>query len=218
LIMYQGDHRGQLPDWLSNLFPDYVPLERKNILVCPSDTSRGTDGSKPSAKRTDKHPVSVDQFEETNDIEGNTYPTPTPRITAIERCSYMYEFCGAECHPSKPMADRWWYDFLYKSDKTQWATAADIGTNSLGKVSWQKVKFHQLRYGDALTGGEPNDTTLFPMVRCFHHYDEASYFIPPEHRMEPGDDKYGMAITVAYGGNVYRGPLQWEYTPFAVPD
>jgi prepilin-type N-terminal cleavage/methylation domain-containing protein len=205
LIMYQGDHRGQLPDWLSNLFPDYIPLERKNILVCPSDTSRGADGSKPSAGRTDNHPVSKYQYAETDDTEYNTDPANSSRNHAITRCSYMYEFTAAEC--------TW---------KEWWKALGIAETN----WSWAQVNMYQLRHGDSANGFTPYDTTLFPMVRCYNHYAEAQFdlssvpddakkaYLGETYTSDDIDGASAMSINVAYGGNIYRGPLAWEFSPW----
>jgi prepilin-type N-terminal cleavage/methylation domain-containing protein len=205
LIMYQGDHRGQLPDWLSNLFPDYVPYERQSILVCPSDTSGGADGSKPSAGRTDNHPVSENQYAETDDIAGNTH---TNRNLAITHCSYMYEFTAAEC--------TW----------LSWQTALGNPPGASTDWSWAQVNMYQLRHGDNANGFTPYDTTLFPMVRCYNHYDEAQFdlssvpvsvleaYLRSGYNQGDVDGASAMSINVAYGGNIYRGPLLWEFIPW----
>ena len=36
---YRADHNGEMPDWLSDLYPDY--LSDKGILICPADKSAG---------------------------------------------------------------------------------------------------------------------------------------------------------------------------------
>ena len=40
LIAYREDHNGEMPDWLSELYPQY--LQDPKILVCPADKSGGT--------------------------------------------------------------------------------------------------------------------------------------------------------------------------------
>ena len=40
LIANRADHNGEMPDWLSELYPKY--LQDSTILVCPADKSGGT--------------------------------------------------------------------------------------------------------------------------------------------------------------------------------
>ncbi|MFH1905143.1 MAG: type II secretion system protein [bacterium] len=86
ISMYKDDYDNHLPPWLSNLYPSYIGTNKK-IYLCLSDTSKGTEGGKP-----DWH---QDQYSETDDTSLNTTaPGRNPQITA---CSYLYEFCGADC-------------------------------------------------------------------------------------------------------------------------
>lgn len=85
IMMYKDDWNNQFPPWLSNLYPSYI--SNSNLYVCPSDGSKGTEGGKP-----DWQPE--DQFAETDDISSNTHPARNPQISV---CSYLYEFCIADC-------------------------------------------------------------------------------------------------------------------------
>jgi hypothetical protein len=114
------------------------------------------------------------------------------RNDSISACSYLYEFNAAPCS---------WYN------SGAGFTAVDLNNN--GTLSWGEVKQAQLLTGN---GGGPFAETLFPIIRCYHHSHERQVLSvnpqnPSERRME------GVTIDVAYAGNVFEGPLYWEWTP-----
>ena len=39
LVTYRGDHSGRNPNWISNLFPDYI--DDLSVYVCRSDKEKG---------------------------------------------------------------------------------------------------------------------------------------------------------------------------------
>ena len=185
LACYKNDHDGALPDWLSNLYPGYIPNEK--VYVCKSDTSGGEAGGKPDGAAEVE-----DQFPETDDNESNG--ATRGRNTAIKLCSYLYEFCNAGC--------TW-----------EWATYVPTATDADGDgvTTWGEVKRAQLANGDSWHP-ESYDTTIFPIVRCFHHWDERNVDC---YNFDAGGSIVGsmtepLTINVAYGGNVFQGPLTWE--------
>ncbi len=115
--------------------------------------------------------------------------THETRYTHIERCSYMYEFSAAPCS--------------WKGD---------------GR-SWREVKIEQLNEGeDWIFGGRPFCPTTFPIVRCFHHYNEGSFTISddaPDPPFDLGEFPHLLSLNVAYAGNIFRGPLFWEHAHWA---
>ncbi len=197
IILHQDDHQEQFPPWLSALFPRYLPLGRPEILICKSDASRGADGSKPG---TSTHPNQeylhesndTDQFEETDDTASNTHSN---RNMAIKACSYMYECCAAEC-----VGWTTWPDYLD-------ATLAQVDKNGDGHASWGEVKEYQLKHGDDTNGHTPYDPTLFPIVRCFHHYKERKFDVVDQQGQSV---RQCLTLNVAYAGNLFQAPLHWE--------
>ena len=103
-------------------------------------------------------------------------------------CSYLYEFNDAICS---------WYgpNFLREDPEP-----------TDGRYTWKIVKTYQMNYGDTHQNGSwPR--TLFPMIRCFHHVRERTV------RHEPDDNnntESPMTINVAYAGNIFIAPTQWE--------
>lgn len=185
--MHGQDHDERLPNWLSNLYPRYNANDR--LYICKSDKSDGEHGSKPGAGST-AHAVAGDQYEETDDTEfnpnGQSYRGRNP---AIKRCSFMYEMSNASCSWSMPGA-----------------TDADGD----GVRTWYETKMHQLRFGDSWSGG-PYDESRFPIIRCFHHCSERKVrAVNPQTSAESKDD---LTMNVAYAGNVFDGPKQWEFMP-----
>ncbi len=178
---YRDDHDKAFPEFLSTLYPSYIAAP--DLFLCLSDQSRGTEGSKPDDNSCG------DQYPETDDTTGNN---------GITACSYLLEFCGAEC--------TWWVDYIGPA-----SLEPSIDANSDGKVSWAEAKQYQLDYGDLSNGNTPYDKTTFPMIRDFYHHRERSY------RVKDPDTaatvRMGLTLNVAYAGNVFRAPLMWELEP-----
>ncbi|MBN2301187.1 MAG: type II secretion system protein [Lentisphaerae bacterium] len=184
IIQYRGEHEDAMPPWLSSLHPSYI--SKPEGYICKSDKSDGKNGSKPNNPTEDLG----DDFAETDDI--GKHP-------AINACSYMYECSEAQCS--------WDWDPYV-------GTMAEIDKNGDGIGSWAEVKMHQLKYGDESNNQKPYDETVFPIVRCFHHYDRnkikckvkdtAGNIIPNVY------EKKGLTLNVSYAGNIFRSPLEWE--------
>lgn len=145
LSQYRHDFNEQMPDWLSNLYPDYI--NSIETFLCKSDRSGGKEGGKPD----NGDPELGQDYQETDDTEYNIYGEDyRNRNTTIKKCSYMYEFANAECSWNLPGAQ-------------------DIDND--GILTWYEVKIYQLNYGDHFHPGKYNEQ-LFPAIRCFHHYKE----------------------------------------------
>lgn len=191
LTIYQDDHDGRSPAWLSNLYPDY--LNSQEIYICKEDRSIGTDGSKP-----EKGDVG-DRYPETSDVASNNHPD---RNRAIEACSYLYEFCGERCS--------WDYNnYLNASD-------ADIDLDGNNAITWGEVKKYQMEHGDssAASNFKPYAQTRFPIVRCFFHWHNRQ--VPAVQYDNTGKatgvEADYLTLNVAYAGNVFEAPLNWEST------
>jgi len=195
LIMYKDDFK-DLPNWLSDLYPKYI--SSKEVFVCKSDRLRGTDeyACKPieliDMSTLDKN------YKEISDNDHNTY-----RTSEIHACSYMYEFNGGICNA--------W----------DWKEDGYITNNLPTNASWKDVKKSQLAFGDSANSYTPYSETIFPVIRCFHHWqarnvdtwdptDPTKPAINPETGAVVGPQ--GLTLNVSYAGNVYEGPLTWEYT------
>lgn len=186
VIMWRDDHQGEMPKWLSNLYPNYIG-SNSAVYVCMSDKTQGTDPC------SSKMP----------DVSGSTYPEATdnssngsnagrnPDITA---CSYMYEFNGAACN------DNWWSSPASDPYVCSAADLPDLGDTG---NSWREIKEYQLKHGDDSNGHAPYSESMFPMIRCFHHH--ASRTI-----MGSDGTNYAVTINVAYAGNIFESPLKWE--------
>lgn len=194
LIMYKDDHK-RFPDWLSNLYPTYSA--NPALYLCKSDRTRNNGvlapGTGPYASRPQGVPG--DPYPEVNDNDENG--SKYGRNTAIHACSYLYEFNAAKCS---------WY----AKDPGYFASApADLDGNS--EISWREVKEHQLAHGDNSNNNAPYGESLFPVIRCFHHFQERTV---PTVDPSTGQElpREGLTLNVSYAGNIYEGPLKWEYT------
>lgn len=123
------------------------------------------------------------------ELTGDTYDyseTDDPEITS----SYVYEFSEADC---------------------SWAPGSILHIDELdGKpgTSWAEAKLGQLKHGDGASEGQPYDPTGFPLVRCFHHFQDRLVKI--------NDPKDGIVqrikvLNVAMAGNIFISGPQWEY-------
>lgn len=205
IFLHREEWDGENPKWLSSLFPDYV--NAKEAFVCISDKSHGRDGSMP-ANITNYYP-SVSMFEETDDTSLNPNGASyRDRNTAIERSSYLYEFCNAECS----WTTSWPNSYLGVGGVSK----AAVDKDGDGTASWGEVKMYQLWYGDMSVASRSNAylEEKFPIVRCFHHFFHKEYTVPnlaPDGTPDfPPTKAEGLTLNAAYGLNVFRGPMTWE--------
>ncbi len=102
VMMFKGN-MGDYPDFLSNLYSTYI--DTKETYICPADRSnpKGSEGGKPV------HEPAENQYSETDDNVNNNLSNSQGvayrdmRNQEIEYCSYLYEFCRADCswYPGK---------------------------------------------------------------------------------------------------------------------
>jgi len=179
---------------LSSFYPDSISEPR--MFICPSDSSNGEHGGKPTENQKYRDLTGdTSDYKETDDLTHN------PEITG---CSYLYEFSEAK--------SEWWPDYVYlpngnlagNSDEKQ------LDLDDDGIVSWAEAKLAQLRNGDKTetSDGKPYDPTGFPLVRCFHHFQDRLVKI--------NDPKDGIVqrikvLNVAMAGNIFISGPQWEY-------
>ncbi len=95
IIMYQNDHEGEMPPWLSHLQPGY---KVGPLLHCPLDRNPNTRAD----SEWDPHPYdAATPFTEAYDRKGNpagkTYQHFSTPDNVTEKNSYMYEFSDALC-------------------------------------------------------------------------------------------------------------------------
>lgn len=196
LEVISGPHSNEMEavfPWLSAMVPEYIEA---TVLRCPGDKSKGRYGSKP-----EEDPVfaAVDRngFPETDDTLDNNHSL---RNRDVEVCSYMYEFSAAECD--------WWNGYILNSKGTV-ASTSDIDLDpDDGGITWGEVKLAQLAYGDTSSPGA-YDRTQFPLVRCFHHFDDKEVKVQntDDNRIETNF----RVLNLAMDNHVFVSGLKWEY-------
>jgi type II secretory pathway pseudopilin PulG len=195
LTIYRGEHDNKTPDWLSNLYPDYV--DDRSMYVCRADINGGRDRPRPKELvLLLKDPGnSADQ----SSYWDNKQNSDSRRNEAIECCSYFYEFSMAS-------ANSGWY-------KGSVPLPAGTVIKSMGDF-----KNVQLRYGDQanIVNGQqmPYSASRVPIVRCFHHFRDQKVlgYQNTADGTRGGVKKDYITINVAYAGNVFVGPTWWEGT------
>jgi len=190
LTIYRGEHDNRTPDWLSNLYPEYV--DDRAMYVCRADNNGGTDRPRPDALM--KLIGGTDEI--TEPFWDNRQNTDSSRNEAIACCSYLYEFSNAKA-PSK------------------WR-AANQSTSSDYRM--RDYKMDQMLYGDNsnMIKGKvmPYSASRIPIVRCYHHWRDQRIYGYPNSSAKSAQraTKQYITLNVAYAGNVFVGPPWWEGT------
>jgi prepilin-type N-terminal cleavage/methylation domain-containing protein len=191
--LFRQAHDDALPAWLSTMTtPKAGSLLKPEVLICPSDPSRGKEGGRPDWF---KDFANTSQFSELDDTEdGDTtansltagVPIPTDtdiahaltcrkeRNTEVKRCSYIYEFSPVWCS--------WWKD---ADDRAVDSTTGKMWADRDGDdtVSWAEVKQTEIKGlywkwaddsdhakgGTVLTKSAEAFGAGVPIVRCFWH-------------------------------------------------
>lgn len=197
LTIYRGEHDNRTPDWLSNLYPEYV--DDRGMYVCRADKNGGRDRVRPADLVTlikDKG-----NSADTSALWDNQKNSDNTRNEAIVCCSYLYEFSAA-----RPGGIGGWY----KGDPLPAGTVVE---------SMADFKNVQLRYGDQanIVNGKqmPYSASRIPIVRCFHHYRDQKIICwqnTGSGTKSGSTKKDYITINVAYAGNVFVGPTWWEGT------
>jgi prepilin-type N-terminal cleavage/methylation domain-containing protein len=192
LTIYRGEHDNLTPDWLSNLYPEYV--DDRSMYVCRADLNNG--GAAPVASAYLGKIKDTQNFYRNSPTWDNEKGSGTTRNRAVQRCSYCYEFSAAEGAGG-------WYngDPLPESRKT-FSTIAEY-------------KRIQLDYGDnnnRISGTQmPYSGSRLPIIRCTHHWRD-QYIYGRANSGSSSPSRQPITINVAYAGNVFAGPPWWEGT------
>ena len=188
LVMFRDDHEGEMAPWLSSL-PQSGYKGIESALHCPLDSN--PKNRAPNA--WDQHPFegSADEFQEAYDRPGNAFPVKAGGQQCpgtIPRISYLYEFSDAMIRAS------WGHD------------------DNNRQQSWGGWKMLQME-GQLTWMGADNkayDPALFPVVRCFWHFDtvETDSNGRPVNKI-PGEND-GPVLNASYSGGVFQSALKWE--------
>ncbi len=191
LTIYRGEHDNQTPDWLSNLYPDYV--DDRSMYVCRADQNGGRGRLRPEAF---VKAISDSSALDANKFRDNDTNSDNKRNQAVECCSYFYEFSVAKPGWGK---DTNWPDGDYSTLRA--------------------YKYAQMSYGDENSGRDeannplPYSASRIPIIRCYHHWrDMRLYGVAYADRSSRRATKQFITINVAYAGNVFVGPPWWEGT------
>jgi prepilin-type N-terminal cleavage/methylation domain-containing protein len=194
LTIYRAEHDNRTPDWISNLYPEYV--DDRAMYVCTADINKGFDRPRPEdliLLINDKGNAADQSSYWDNEKNGDSR-----RNQAVKACSYFYEFSAAPAPKS-------WYNGEPLPSTVQINTMSDF-------------KHVQLRYGDQANQVDgkqmPYSASRIPIVRCFHHFRDMrvlGYQNSGGNKTSTVKKDY-ITINVAYAGNVFVGPTWWEGT------
>ena len=196
LTIYRGEHENRVPDWISNLYPDYV--DARGMYVCQADDNQGKDTPRPLRLVEIKKAKNETDTSPFWDNEKNSDAT---RNKTVECCSYLYEFSHAKAPSS------WWSSVAWPG-----------GQKPGGSLTMGQYKTAQMQYGDdssKVTGVYvPYSASRIPIIRCYHHWrDQMIWGYNDAKAKESGRaTRQYITLNVAYAGNVFTGPLYWEGT------
>ena len=192
LTIYRGEKDNMTPDWLSNLFPEYV--DDRAMYVCRADPNRGQEA-----------PVSQEYLGKIRDNQNfysssqtwdNERGSGATRNRAVKRCSYCYEFSAA-------------------TGASGWYSGEELPESRRTFQTIAEYKRIQLDYGDnnnRIDGIQmPYSASRLPIVRCTHHWRD-QYVYGRANAGAGSATRQPITINVAYAGNVFVGPPWWEGT------
>ena len=190
LTIYRGEHDNKTPDWISNLYPEYV--DDRAMYVCRADKYGGRDRVRPEEfveAINDSTTLDASKYLDNRKGSGST------RNKSIECCSYFYEFSAAE---------------------TSWTVP---GHSLPSPHTMGDYKMAQMTYGDENSGTDesgnalPYSASRIPIIRCYHHWhDQKILGVGYADRSGRRATRQYITINVAYAGNVFVGPPWWEGT------
>jgi prepilin-type N-terminal cleavage/methylation domain-containing protein len=190
LTIYRAEHDNRTPDWISNLYPEYV--DDRAMYVCTADINKGRGEPRPEDLTSIIGKNEIDNDKQFWDNEQGSHNT---RNEAVEACSYLYEFSAAP---------------------TTWKVPA---RKELPKDYCMRIyKMDQMRYGDnanVINGSiMPYSASRIPIVRCYHHWRDMKILGYENEGAKTSNrtTREYITINVAYAGNVFVGPLWWEGT------
>lgn len=191
LTIYRGEHDNRTPDWLSNLYPEYV--DDRAMYVCRADNNGGRGTPRPEEFVT---LIQGRNATDTPSFWDNEQNSDSSRNRAVTLCSYLYEFSGAS---------------------TPWRVPSREGPLPAG-YCMRDYKMDQMTYGDDsnLIDGKimPYSASRIPIIRCYHHWrDQRVYgYSGAAAKRAKRATKQFITLNVAYAGNVFVGPPWWEGT------
>ena len=184
LIMYNDDHK-QFPDWLSNLYTNYLG-NNLDVYICRSDKSQvnGTLAPGCGVYASEPDDLGARPFPETVDNDANTDAAAASRDHNVHACSYFYEWNAALCS--------------YSANGNTWAVQ----------------KASELADGFPIDGKmQAVPERLFPVVRCFHHAHERTVPALDKTHKTAVDHEEPVTLNVAVAGNIFEAPLDFTLNP-----
>ena len=195
LTIYRGEHDNRTPDWLSNLYPDYV--DDRSLYVCRADINGGRDKPRPAdlVRLINDPGNSADQPSYWDNKKNND----SSRNRAVECCSYFYEFSVA------PANSGWYKGSVPLPPGMEIKTMRDFKTVQLNIGDQANVVDNRQM---------PYSASRLPIVRCFHHYRDQKIlgYQNTASGTKGNVKKDFITINIAYAGNVFVGPTWWEGT------
>lgn len=184
IVTYRGDHSGRNPNWISNLYPDYI--DDLSVYVCRSDKEKGHGAVRPK-EMLNKWDPGGDAYTETidNDSVGRG-GGDTAQNDDVASNSYMYEFSSAKCKWSVPGIDG---------------------------PTWAQYKEYELRQGNDGKPHSSSKMPIVRCFHHAEHSTMYQYPEKGSSGAANKNDraeKTGLTINVAYAGNVTIAPLWWQ--------
>ncbi|HYE05159.1 MAG TPA: type II secretion system protein [Planctomycetota bacterium] len=165
------------------------------ILICPVDTSRGTNGFNRYSGWA--------QFDDLREDIISGREAEPPRAYKTMSCSYLYETSDQLLDYQSGDPDEGVLKNLYRDEPIP----VDPATGLYAKVSWQTGKKVQVKHGNLRAGstsdfGDPFPTSYMPVLRCYWHNRWTIANSRVEEKM----------INLSWDLNVFKSIPYWETT------
>jgi len=194
ITLYRAEHDNEVPDWISDLFPEY--LDDRAVYVCFADRERGRGQVRPPGflvanRSPGGETIDGPQFRD------NETGSVRNQNSGVRFCSYLYEFSAAP---------------------TTWRVPNDARPNNAqnpaNPYTMGAYKMDQMMYGDNnsrlpnVNGYFPYSASFIPIVRCYHHWNDQRILGRPQ--AGGAISRLPMVLNVAYAGNVFASSPWWE--------
>jgi len=190
ITVFRSEHDDRVPDWISNLYPEYI--DDRSVYVCLADDNKGRDTPVPSLylkKISDTGNFYTSQG--TWDNERGSGPTRNKVVTLN---SYCYEFSAA-------------------TGTSTWYKGDPLPEHERVFNTMREYKLIQMKYGgleNKIDGVQvPYSASQIPIVRCCHHWND-QFILGTRGEGRTTLERMPLILNVAYAGNVFVSPPYWE--------
>jgi len=193
ITVHRSEHDDRVPDWISNLYPEYV--DDRSIYVCFADENspKGSDSPVP-AKYLAAIQDTQYNFYKSQASWDNERGSGATRQKAVKLNSYCYEFSAA-------------------TGTAGWYKGQELPEHEKSYNTMRDYKLIQMKYGgqeNRVDGVQvPYSAAQIPIIRCCHHWKDQR-ILGTRGEGETKLERLPLILNVAFAGNVFASCPYWE--------